>query len=190
MIIWLTGGSGSGKSLVASLFSENGYTVIDADKIARAVVEPGKPALGEIRATFGDAFFLADGTLDRKKLGQAVFSDAEKLAALNKITLSHILREMETQCRGKKNAVLDAPLRNTTGFPCDRTLFVTAPCEVRIARIMERDALSRENAEKRIMAQDSDALYEKDADAVIINDGDKAALLEKATKYIKEWFTP
>lgn len=190
MKIWLTGGSGSGKSQVARLFSEYGYKVIDADKIARAVVEPGQPALMEICDTFGKAFLLPDGTLDRKKLGQAVFSDPEKLAVLNQITLSHILRKMYKESQNEKNAVFDAPLRNTTGFPCDRTLFVTAPPKVRIARIMARDALSFENAEKRILAQDSDALYAQDADAVLTNDGDLAALWEKAKKYTKEWFTP
>ncbi len=190
MKIWLTGGSGSGKSQVAQLFLEHGYKMIDADKIAREIVAPGRPALSEICDSFGKSYLLPDGTLDRKKLGQAVFSDPEKLAALNRITLSYILREMEMESQNEKNAVFDAPLRNTTGFPCDRTLFVTAPREIRIARIMERDSLSLENAEKRIAAQDSDALYARDADAVLINDGDIFALHEKAKKYIKEWFTP
>lgn len=190
MRIWLTGGSGSGKSQVARLFSTHGYKIIDADQIARDIVAPGKPALSEIAAVFGKGFLLPNGALNRKKLGQTVFKDPEKLSALNRITLPHILHEMEAACQNEKNAVLDAPLRNTFGFPCDKTLFVTAPSEIRIARIMERDALSRENAENRIFAQDSDALYSLDADAVLQNDGDLAALEEKAKKYIKEWFTP
>ena len=190
MIIWLTGGSGGGKSQVARIFARNGYKVIDADRIAREIVEPGMPALCEIVSVFGKEHLLPDGSLDRKKLGQTVFSDAGKLDTLNQITLPAILREMEVRVRNEKNAVLDAPLRNTFGFPCDKTLFVTAPPEVRIKRIMERDSLSRENAENRLRSQDAESLYMQDADAILSNDGDLAALEEKANIYIKEWFTP
>lgn len=189
MIVWLTGGSGSGKSVLAALFRENGYKIIDADKIAREIVRPHKAALGEIIDAFGEDFLNPDGTLNRQKLSHAVFSDGEKLEVLNRITHKYIIEEMLSEAEGEKNAVYDAPLRNTFGVPCDKTLYITAPKEVRTLRIMERDGLERKDAEKRIAAQSTEEEYLSDADAVIYNDGDIKALSEKAEKYIKEWYT-
>lgn len=189
MKIWLTGGSGSGKSAVAALFAENGYKIIDADRIAREIAEPGGGAYREILAAFGEEFLLPDGGLDRRKLGRAVFGDAEKLALLNGITHKYIIEEMLRQSAGEKNAVMDAPLPNTFGVPCDKTLYVTAPKDARVCRIMVRDALSRADAEARIGAQDGDAVYRGMADAVLENNGDMATLARKAEVYIKEWFT-
>lgn len=189
MKIWLTGGSGSGKSVLARLFSENGFRIVDADKIARDIVSPGESALSEIIETFGLAYLLPDGTLDRKKLANAVFMDKEKLAALNRITHTYIIEEMCRQAAGEKNVVFDAPLRNTFGIPCDKTVFVSAPAPLRIARIMERDGLSRAEAAKRIEAQDEDALYATAADVTLLNDGDIASLRAKTEHYIKDWFT-
>jgi len=189
MKIWLTGGSGSGKSAVAALFAKNGYKIIDADRIAREVVQPEGSAYGELLEAFGTEFLLSDGSLDRRRLGRAVFRDAQKLALLNRITHKYIIEEMVRQSEGEKNAVMDAPLPNTFGVPCDKTLYVTAPPAVRIKRIMERDALSEADAKARIRAQDNDAVYRSGADAVLENDGDMAALTEKAEHYIKEWFT-
>lgn len=189
MKIWLTGGSGSGKSAVAALFAQNGYKIIDADRIAREIAEPEGGAYGEILDAFGKEFLLPDGRLDRRRLGRAVFGDAEKRALLNRITHKYIIEEMLRQSAEEKNAVMDAPLPNTFGVPCDKTLYVTAPKAVRIERIMARDALSREDAKARIGAQDGDAVYRSMADAVLENDGDMAALAQKAEQYIKEWFT-
>lgn len=189
MIIWLTGGSGSGKSLLAAKFKENGYKIIDADKIARDIVCPGQAAYSEIVKAFGEDYLMPDGKLDRQKLGRAVFADGEKLAVLNRITHKYIIEEMVSQSRGEKNVIYDAPLRNTFGVPCDKTLYVTAPKEMRIGRIMERDGISRTDAEKRIGAQSDEEQYLSDADAVLVNDGDVEALFQKADSYIKEWYT-
>ncbi len=189
MKIWLTGGSGSGKSAVAALFAKKGYKIIDADRIAREIASPGGGAYRELLEAFGSEFLLPDGGLDRRRLGRAVFGDAEKLALLNRITHKYIIEEMVRQSEGEKNAVMDAPLPNTFGVPCDKTLYVTAPPAVRVERIMARDALSKADAAARIGAQDSDAIYRSTADAVLENDGDMAALAEKTEQYIKEWFT-
>ena len=88
IVFGLTGGSGAGKSTVAEAFRREGVYVIDADKIAREVVEAGKPCLEELRREFGEDIIRRDGSLDRHALGDIVFSDAEKLKSLNKITLS------------------------------------------------------------------------------------------------------
>ncbi len=189
MRIWMTGGSGSGKSAAAALFAESGYKIVDADKISRKIVLPEKAAYRGILEFFGETFLLQDGQLDRRKLGRAVFSDAKKLEKLNAITHKYIIEEMVRQCGKEKNVVMDAPLPNTFGVPCDKTLFVTAPTDIRIERIMARDGISRADAAARIGAQAGDEIYTKMADAVLINDGDMACLREKTQKYIKEWFT-
>ena len=189
MIIWLTGGSGGGKSMVAARFKEKGYKIIDADQIAREIVMPGKGAYREIALAFGADFLLPDGTLDRKKLGNAVFSDSEKLSVLNAITHKYIIEEMQKRAEGEKNVVYDAPLRNTFGVFCHKNLYVTAPKEIRTERIMARDGITKEAAAERIGAQSKEEAYLADADAVLVNDKDLDALYEKADVYIKEWYT-
>ncbi len=189
MRIWLTGGSGSGKTEVAALFAAAGYRIVDADRIARAVAEPGGRAYAEILAAFGAEICLPDGQLDRRTLGNIVFTEKEKLAALNAITHPYIIEEMEKESGDAKNVVYDAPLPNTFGVACDKTLYITAPPEVRIERIATRDGISPSEARVRIGAQSADAVYRAEADAVIENDGDKAALSEKAQYFIKEWFS-
>ncbi|MBE7024634.1 MAG: dephospho-CoA kinase [Ruminococcaceae bacterium] len=189
MKIWLTGGSGSGKSYIASLFQAAGYRLIDADRIAREIAEPGGAAYAALVAAFGTDFLLPDGRLHRQKLGKTAFSDREKLRLLNDITHKYIIEEMEKQAAGEKNVVMDAPLPNTFGVFCDRTLVVTAPKECRVRRIMERDGITEEMALERLGAQVSDAEYAATADAVLHNDGDRRTAEEKAARYIKEWFS-
>lgn len=189
MKIWLTGGSGSGKSAVAALFAAAGYRLVDADAVSREIAAPGGSAFPEILAAFGPAYLLPDGSLDRRKLGQAVFADAEKLAVLNRITHKYIIEEMQKRAADAKNVVMDAPLPNTFGVPCDKTLFVTAPAAVRLTRIMARDGLSEAAARARIEAQATDAEYEKTADAVLVNGGSWDETARAAQKYIKDWFS-
>lgn len=190
MKIWLTGGSGCGKSAAAAIFAENGFKIVDADAIAREIVLPGRPAYVEILAYFGEEFRAPDGFLDRRKLGRAVFGDEEKLGVLNKITHKYIIEEMLKRSEGEKNVIYDAPLRNTFGVPCDKTLCMTAPEEVRIRRIMTRDGIAREDAAARIHAQSTAEEYLGDADGVLENSGDLLKLREEAEVYIKEWYTP
>ena len=189
MRIWLTGGSGSGKSVVAALFEKRGFLLVDADAISRKIAEKGTAAFREIVAAFGAAFVLPSGELDRRALGNAVFSDEKKLSVLNGIMHKFIIEEMCRAAEGNKNVIMDAPLPNTFGVPCDKTLVVTAPECVRAARIMQRDGITEEEAMRRISAQVRDAEYIQTADAVLQNDGDRAALEVAAEKYIREWYT-
>lgn len=189
MKIWLTGGSGSGKSVIAAQFAAAGYLLVDADAISREIAEPNGAAFAELVDTFGTEFLLPDGRLDRRRLGQAVFSDSEKLAVLNRISHKYIIQEMIKRSEGKENVIMDAPLPNTFGVPCDKTLFVTAPKPVRICRIMARDGISEEAAQSRIEAQVSDEEYARTADAVLVNDGTPREAADKAEQFIKEWFT-
>ncbi len=174
-VIGITGGSGCGKSLVSSFLAEQGALVIDADKIAREVVEPGQPALAELKEAFGSGILLPDGTLNRKRLGDIVFSNSEKLHILNCITHKYIKKEIENRAEhaGQALTVIDAPLLFETGLDrlCGATIAVLSAWEMRVRRIMERDALTREQAEKRIAAQPEDAFYRARADYVLSNLG-------------------
>lgn len=189
MRIWLTGGSGSGKSVVAALFQKRGFLLVDADAISRKIAEKGTAAYREIIAAFGEGFLLPSGELDRRALGNAVFGDEEKLAVLNGIMHKFIIAEMCDRADGEKNVIMDAPLPNTFGVAVDKTLVVAAPQGLRAARIMQRDGITEEEAQRRLSAQAEDAEYIKNADAVLINDGDRTALEKAAETYIKEWYT-
>ena len=96
IILGITGGSGCGKTTVSDYFRNNGIDVIDTDKVARLIVEPGQPALSEIKSIFGDEYISADGTLNRKKLGNYVFSHPDKISILNKITHKYISRYVDS----------------------------------------------------------------------------------------------
>ncbi|MCK6547683.1 dephospho-CoA kinase [Myxococcota bacterium] len=159
-VVGLTGGIGTGKSSVARLFAELGARVIDADQLARDVVEPGTPGLAAIVARFGDGVLDAEGRLDRKKLAAIVFGDAAARAALNAIVHPAVRRRALEQIQaasddGAELVVYDVPLLFETGL--DRELpdviVVTARPDVQRARVAARDAMSPEDIEARIAAQ-------------------------------------
>lgn len=178
VIIGLTGGSGSGKTTLCEILAERGVHIINADEVSRRVQAKGMPALNEIREEFGDEVFYGDGTLNRKKLGDIVFSDKEKLRILNKITHKYITEEIERELQTVKEdiVVLDAPALIESGAMkmCDTVIALVADKELRIERIMARDGLSREQAEARIASQRTDAGYTQYADMVVDNSGDEA----------------
>ncbi len=156
----LTGGIGSGKSAVARMFRELGAEVIDADQVARDVVEPGQPALAEIVATFGRDMLGLDGRLDRKRLAELVFGDAEARRKLNAITHPRIgaetARRIQTlSARGAPVVLYEAALLVENGLHAGLggLIVVSAPEEVQIARVIARDGLSEAEARARIAAQ-------------------------------------
>lgn len=185
-IIGITGGTGAGKSTVCEELKNNGATIVDCDRIAHSVVEKGKPALAEIVAFFGNDILSADGNLDRKKMSGIVFSDKEKLVTLNKITHKYIFEEMlkEISEACTEMVVLDVPLLFQCDFPfeCDLTVAVVADKEERIYRIMRRDGISREAAQKRMSNQLTDDEYRSKADFYFVNDGDP----EKIKEFVKK----
>ena len=174
----LTGGIATGKSTVSNHFKELGIPVLDADVIAREVVEPGQPALMDIVAEFGEEMLQPDGTLNRKALGSVVFGNPAKLAKLNQFTHPRVQASMRAQAdayaaAGVPLIVLDIPLllegKNAAG--ADAVMVVTVPSDVQQERLMARNQLSADEARKRMNSQMPMEEKEKLADYVIDNSG-------------------
>lgn len=156
VVIGITGGSGSGKTYICTALKKLGYTIIDADVIAREVVMPGKPCLAEIVSAFGKEVLCGDGALNRKALANIVFSQADKLALLNKITHRYITERIQSLLSSDAGKyIIDAPLLYEAKLDliCDAVIGVTAKREIRLARIQARDDLTLEEASKRLDAQ-------------------------------------
>lgn len=171
-VIGITGGSGCGKSYICEGLAKPGITVIDCDKIARQVVEPGKPCLLELAEFFGNEI-LEGGALNRKKLAELAFSCPDKLSMLNQITHKYILECIYNRIE-KENAgivLVDGAVLIESGVKCHKMIGVLADREERIKRIMARDGLTREEAERRIDAQKPDSFYKENCDFVIYNSG-------------------
>ncbi len=173
--IGLTGGIASGKSAVSDMFAALGAPVIDTDRIARDVVQPGRPALADIVEEFGEDVLLPDGTLDRRVLRERVFSDDAGRQRLEAITHPRIrdetLRRMHAA--GGPYQIIVVPLLVESGFGAlvDRVLVVDCPPEVQRARLMARDGETAESAEAMMRSQvDREARLDA-ADDVIDNSG-------------------
>lgn len=176
MKIGLTGSIACGKSAVSQYLRELGYAVADADAVSRSLTAPGGPALPLLREAFGDGIF--DGSvLNRRRLGSIVFSDAGKREQLNALLHPLIIRavraELEAHDAPDTLVFGDVPLLYECGMAplFDRIFVVSAPRETQIARLLARDGLSREEAERRIDAQMPLAQKCALADAVIDTDG-------------------
>lgn len=181
LVVGLTGGIGAGKSTVAELFSGMGATVIDTDVIARALVEPGQPALREIQAAFGDAVIAPDGALDRAALRRTVFADASARQQLEAILHPRIRRAVETELGHAHSAyaLVVIPLLVETGDYrdlVDRVLVVDCPEATQVARVMARNALSHDEAAAILAAQASRNARLAAADDIIENIGTRDAL--------------
>lgn len=180
IILGLTGQSGAGKSTVGKIMEQKGACVIDCDKLARLVVEPGKPALSEIREAFGSEGINPDGTMNRAKVASIVFHDENARHILNRITHKYIEEETDRIINTCPNrvVVIDAPVLFESEIykKCEKTVCVLADCETRILRIMNRDGLTREKAEERIFAQRDDDYFIEKCDFVIYNNGDGSNL--------------
>lgn len=176
-VLGLTGGIGSGKSMVARMFARLGATVIDADQLAREVVEPGQPALDEITATFGADMLLADGRLDRAKLGDLVFADPAERAKLDAITHPRIRRRMDEEIKARRSSpgvlIVDIPLlyENDRTHTVEKVIVVWVDPQTQLRRIRQRDGLSAEAAHQRIAAQMPLEAKRARADHVIDNSG-------------------
>ena len=172
----LTGKTGAGKSTVAALLRSRGWYVIDGDLLAREIVEPGSPVLLQLCEAFGGDLLREDGTLDRRALVRRLHEVPNGVDTLNAITHPAIdalvQRELEAAERaGYDRCVFDAAalLESPSRSRCDKIIVVTAPEDVRLQRILQRDGLSEAQARDRMRMQKDDAWYFSQADDVIRN---------------------
>ncbi len=198
-VVALTGGIASGKSTVARILRQLGAEVVDADALAREVVAPGQPALREIVAAFGEEVLLPSGELDRKRLATLVFSDPERRARLNAIVHPRVrerirLRLEEIRAQNPQAVVvLDVPLLFDVPLPELEALpavVVYASPEVQLRRLVTRDGLTPDEAERRLRAQRP--LREKLGRArwVVDNDGDLERTREQVERLWPELADP
>ncbi|GAA1444521.1 dephospho-CoA kinase [Leifsonia poae] len=186
-LIGLTGGIASGKSTIARRLAENGAVVVDADRIAREVVEPGTPALAEIAEAFGPGVIAADGSLDRPALGAIVFANEEARLRLNAITHPAVLRtstaRFEQAAAENPDAVVvyDVPLlvESANAYPFDLVVVAHADAATRVERLVALRGMERAEAERRIGSQASDDERLAVADIVIDTDGTLEQTLEQ-----------
>ena len=181
-ILGLTGQSGAGKGVVASLFAQHGIPAVDADAVYHELLIPPSPCLDELRAEFSDAILNADGTLNRPALSALVFAPTDegkaRLRRLNEITHRYVIEQTvamleEYEKSGCRAAIIDAPLLIEAGLhrKCDHVIAVLADREVRVARLLQRDRLSVEQISARLDAQRDASFYMEHADMLIYNNG-------------------
>ncbi|GGA81833.1 dephospho-CoA kinase [Ornithinibacillus halotolerans] len=189
LVIGLTGSIATGKSTVSSMLRQLHIPVVDADQIARVVVEPGEPALTEIVHVFGEDILQPDGTLDRKKLGSIIFKNEDKRKLLNSIIHPAIRKKMMEEKdtylkQGESCVVLDIPLlfESKLTHLVDKVLVVAVEEDVQLERLMERDGSTKEEAQVRIDSQIPIKEKVKLADAVINNNG----TIDKTYQQLKE----
>ncbi|MGK0737817.1 dephospho-CoA kinase [Yokenella regensburgei] len=182
----LTGGIGSGKSTVAEAFSRLGVNVIDADVIARKVVEPGTPALDAIAAHFGPQMLTTEGDLNRRSLRERVFAHPEDKAWLNALLHPLIQQETHRQMREATSPyvlwVVPLFVENQLFAQADRVLVVDVPRETQIFRTMQRDNVSREHAEHILAAQATREARLATADDIIDNNGAPDAIVSDVAR--------
>jgi dephospho-CoA kinase len=187
--IGLTGGIGSGKSTVARMLAELGATVVDADRIARDVVEAGSPAMNEIAARFGEAVVRLDGSLDRLALAEIVFADPAARRDLNSIVHPRVEREVLALLASEQATdhvvVVEVPLLAETGrerYPLAGVLVVDAPPDLAEERLVRDRSLSIPQAKARIGAQAAREERFRMADFIIMNMGTLEELTEMARR--------
>jgi len=193
LTVALTGGIGSGKSLAGEFFAELGAIVIDSDQLARDVIERGTPGFDEVLAAFGDEI-LSSGLIDRKKLGEIVFSDESKRKQLEAIVHPLIRTALDdvknTAPRGSV-IINQIPLLAETGGKerFDLVIAITSDIELRRSRLIAR-GLSAHEIEKRLAAQVQDSEREAIADYIITNHGDRDNLLRQVEQLWSDVLLP
>lgn len=197
-VIGVTGGIGCGMSTVSQMLADLGAKVINGDKIARDIVEKGQPTYDALVATFGQGILKSDGSLDRKKLGDIVFSSHDKLNLLNKTVRPHWVERLKADVeRTKQNSngsvvIVDAAILLEAGLRdlADKLIVVTAPIKTRRERIRARDFLDECQIDQRIAAQIPVSEKAKQADFVIENTGTIEQTKEKINQIWNEIIPP
>ncbi|KAA9235082.1 MULTISPECIES: dephospho-CoA kinase [Aerococcus] len=188
----LTGSIATGKSTVSNYFKKVGFPVVDADLGARAVVEPGTQGLQAIKEHFGEDFLFPNGILNRKKLGDLVFTDKGQVQSLNQLLLPYIYDWVNDQAQsyqdqGHQLIVLDIPLLYETKYQdaCDAVMLVYVPESIQLQRLMDRDNLSEDEAFDRMLSQYNIEQKLRWADIVIDNQGS----IQQTEKQVEAWLS-
>ena len=187
MVIGLTGGIATGKTTVSNYLKELGYSIIDADVIARQVVEPGTNGLRMITDTFGEKVLTSDGQLDRQHLAQLVFMSSEQLQQLNRILQPIIRERIQELISTSKDpvVVIDVPLLYEQHYEdlCDVVMVVSVQPQQQLERLMNRNHLTMDEAKNRVASQMPLSPKERLADVVIDNNGS----VEETRQQVKKW---
>jgi len=194
MIIGLTGSIASGKSTVANMLREKGYPIVDADVIAREVVEPGSPLLDKIQQTFGADVLREDGTLNREQLGAIVFGDETKRQQLNELMHPAIRSQMVKQKedyvnQGYQTVIMDIPLLFESKLHdyVERIIVVSVTKEIQKQRLIARNELTEAEADARIASQLDMSIKEQGADAVIYNNDTVEETQKQLENILEKW---
>jgi dephospho-CoA kinase len=194
LVIGLTGGIASGKSTVSNMFKEMGITVIDADVEARLAVQKGESAYVKIVEAFGEEILLPDGEIDRQKLGSIIFHHTDKRQILNQIVHPEVRKRMysqidEAQAKEERVVVLDIPLlfESKLTHMAEKTLLVYVDEDIQLERLMQRNQLSKQEAEARIQSQMPLAEKVNLADAVINNNGSIENTKQQLLALLENW---
>lgn len=193
LLIGLTGPSGAGKSTVANVFRRYGLPVLDADEIYHDLLLPPSACLSELVLQFGSEILNPDGTLNRPRLAALALPYPDRLRALNEIAHRHVMADIrrrvrQLQAEGIPAAVLDAPQLFESGADRDCSVIVSVLCdrEVRLQRILARDHLTVEEAERRFNAQHDDKFFRLRSDYIIENDRSAEHLEERVLSILRE----
>ena len=190
-LIGLTGGIGAGKSTVSDYLKQKGYPVLDADLVAREIVEPGTETLSELSRTFGEEILNPDGSLDRGALAKIAFSDPENKKILDQIMHGKVIEILLSRAKAMTEepvVFIDVPLLFETGMDryMDQVWLVDADEDVRIQRVMERDGSSMEDVQKRIRYQSGRDEKIKRSDVVLNNCCDRDILYKQIDERLSE----
>lgn len=188
-IIGVTGNSGSGKTLAAQIIREKyNAEIIDADKIAKQLLENKTEYFNEVLNLFGNEILNDEGNINRKKLADIIFSNDIKREALNEITFIYVVNEIKSRVEKicNKNIVIDAPLLFESNLDkiCAKIISILADEEIKLKRIMNRDNLTPENAKKRLNSQKKDEYYIEKSTFFVYNNKDVENLKKELEKIL------
>ena len=189
IIVGLTGQTGAGKSTVAAMLERFGYSIVDADKVARLVTGKGSPVMKLLTDAFGEDIVDEDGSLRRDLLAARAFSSPENTRKLNDITHPEICRLIMKKVEGRffmgyEGVIVDAPQLFESGLAskCTLVLSVTTREDIRLRRIMERDGVSEAEARLRMQAQLPESFFREHSDIILENNGTPESLHEQVTQ--------
>ena len=187
MILGITGGTGCGKTTLLQLIADQGGMVLDCDAIYHQLLSTDAQLLSQIEARFPGT--VENGILQRKKLGNLVFSDSSALKDLNTITHSAVAAQVRRSLKSNPSlAAIDAIALFESGLDqlCDITVAVTAPTEDRVRRLMARDGISEDYARRRIAAQPEESWFREKCSYVLANDGSPAQFRDKCLAFLRQ----